>query len=381
MKAIREIIFFSSGSADDASTWSNIPFLFSRELERQGIKLHKVNLSNRFFGKLWDKCYRRPMKFLLKPIHYEPVYYGYSWLSHWLSERKIKKAVHRWATVDYCFFIGYQHANRYSDIPSLLLSDWTTDVTISLKHLPVTSYQGCIRREREAMKRASYVVSIFQLQAEKIQKEVPEARVHFLGGNVINSFYEGSLDPDEIVKKKKTSRKILFIGRKTSYLEGARVLIDAVKKLHSHDHSIGLDIIGIEAKDFSEELPPYIQCHGFLHKDIEKERECYYQLLMEAAVLVNATPQWAAYSSTIEAMYFYTPVVVSPYQEFKNEFGAQIPFGKYNHHFHAESLASDIDSVMNASDYSDMCESAHHAVQSYTWEKYVQKVIDLITNE
>lgn len=378
MKTVKELIFFTSGSADNASTWSNIPYLFCRELERQGVKLHKVNLSNRFFGMLWEKCYRRPLKFLLKPIHYEPVYYGYSWLSHWLGERRIKKAVSRWANADCCIFIGYQHANRYSSIPSLLLSDWTTDVTISLKNLPEKPYRGCIRREHEAMKKATHVVSIFQLQAEKMQKDVPEARVCFLGGNVINSFYDGVLDGNLLVEKKKKSRKILFIGRKTSYMEAARILVDAVVKAHETDSHMELDIIGIEENDFTQPLPDYVRCHGFLRKDIEKERSLYYTLLMEASVLVNVMPKWAAYSSTIEAMFFYTPVVVSPYQEFVHEFGENIPFGIYNRDFSISGVANDIISVLLASHYDNMCIEAHQAVESYTWENYVQRILNLI---
>lgn len=378
MKTIKELIFFSSGSADDASTWSNIPFLFSRELARQGLIVHKVNLRNKFMASFWENCIRRPLKFIMMPFHYDPVYYGHSRLNHFLSEKRIRKAVNQWPNADYCIFIGYQHANHYSSIPSLLLSDWTTDVTISLKNLPLKTYKGCIQREHEAIRTANYVVSIFQLQAEKMQKEVPEARIRFLGGNVINSFYDGVINSEEIIKKKNSSRKILFIGRKTSYMVGARVLIEAVKILYSQDQSIGLDIIGIEAKDFTEDLPPYVQCHGFLHKDIEEERNLYYRLLMEATVLVNATPQWAAYSSTIEAMYFYTPVVVSPYQEFQNEFGSDIAFGKYNDTFNEKCLAEDIDAILHASNYSEMCLSAHNAVQSYTWEEYVKKIIDLI---
>ena len=378
MKAIKELIFFSSGSADEASTWSNIPYLFSRELERQGIVVHKVNLNTKFIALLWEKSVRRPLKLLMRPFRYEPVYFGYSWLNHRLAERKIEKAVKCWPNADYCIFIGYQHANQYSSIPSLLLSDWTTDVTVSIKNLPLKRYAACIEREHEAMRKANYVVSIFQLQAEKMQKEVPETRVRFLGGNVINSFYKGNLVSEVIIKEKTNSRKILFIGRKTSYLEGARVLIEAVKLLRERGEDVELDIIGISSDAFAEDQPSYVRCHGFLRKDIEAERDLYYQLLQEAALLVNATPKWAAYSSTIEAMYFYTPVIVSPYQEFQNEFGTEIPFGKYNLKFNAESLAADVASVLNASNYIDMCHSAHNAVSSYTWEEYVHKVLDLI---
>ncbi len=378
MKTVKELIFFSSGSADDASTWSNIPYLFSRELERQGLLVHKVNLSNRFVARIWESCVRRPLKLLLKPFHTEPVYYGYSWLSHWLAEKRIKQAVKLWPTADYCIFIGYQHANCYSKIPSLLLSDWTTDVTISLKNLPVRPYIGCIKREHKAIRKANYVVSIFQLQAEKMQKELPDARVCFLGGNVINSFYDGVLNAHELIERKRNSRKVLFIGRKTSYMEAARILVDTVAELHETDPHVELDMIGIAEDDFDQTLPAYVRCHGFLHKDIEEERSLYYKLLTEASVLVNVMPKWAAYSSTVEAMFFYTPVVVSPYQEFVHEFGEDIPFGRYNRDFSVSGVADDILSVLSASHYEDMCLKAYQAVESYTWENYVRRILNLI---
>lgn len=378
MKTVKELIFFSSGSADDASTWSNIPYLFSRELERQGLLVHKVNLSNRFVARIWESCIRRPLKLLLKPFHTESVYYGYSRLSHWLAEKRIKQAVNHWPTADYCIFIGYQHANRYSKIPSLLLSDWTTDVTISLKNLPPKPYRDCIKREHEAIRKADYVVSIFQLQAEKMQREIPDARVRFLGGNVINSFDDGVLNAHELIEIKRNSRKVLFIGRKTSYMEAARILVEAVVKLHEADPRVDLEMIGIAEEDFDQSLPDYVHCHGFLHKDIEEERSLYYKLLREASVLVNVMPKWAAYSSTVEAMYFYTPIVVSPYQEFVHEFGENIPFGRYNSDYSVKGVSDDVLAVLSESHYEDMCIEAHLAVESYTWENYVRRVLNLI---
>ena len=76
------------------------------------------------------------------------------------------------------------------------------------------------------------------------------------------------------------------------------------------------------------------------------------------------------FSSTVEAMYYYTPVIVSPYQDFVKNFGEKIDFGVYNQDFTAESIANDIKSVINSDNYTEMCNFAHENVKTYTWENY-----------
>ena len=100
---------------------------------------------------------------------------------------------------------------------------------------------------------------------------------------------------------------------------------------------------------------------------------------MNAKVLINPTPKWGAYSSTIEAMYNYTPVIVSPYETFVNEFGRIIDFGLYNEHYTAEGIAKDIEIVIFNNDYKSLCENAHNRVEKYTWSNYVDKVLNLIS--
>ena len=96
-------------------------------------------------------------------------------------------------------------------------------------------------------------------------------------------------------------------------------------------------------------------------------------------MIVNPTPKWAAYSSIIEAMYFYTPVVVSPFDDFVQEFGQKISFGRYNEVFTAEGIADSIRQILAADNYTDICTCAHETVKDYTWERYVDKVLDKIT--
>ena len=185
---------------------------------------------------------------------------------------------------------------------------------------------------------------------------------------------------DDLLEKKAKSKKLLFIGRKTTYLEAAKKLIEAYKLLKREEDykDYTLDIVGCATSDF-ESLPKGVTCYGFLNKSEERDRKIYYDLLLNAKVLINPTPKWGAYSSTIEAMYYYTPVIVSPYETFVNEFGRIIDFGLYNEHYTAEGIAKDIETVFFNNDYKSLCENAHNRVEKYTWSNYVDKVLKLIS--
>ena len=182
-----------------------------------------------------------------------------------------------------------------------------------------------------------------------------------------------------LLETKAKSKKLLFIGRKTTYLEAAKKLIEAYKLLKQEEgyKDLSLDIVGCAASDF-DSLPEGVTCYGFLNKSDEQDRKVYYDLLLGAKVLVNANPKWGAFSSTVEAMYYYTPVIVSPYQDFVKNFGEEVDFGVYNQNFTAESIATDIKSVINSENYTEMCNFAHENVKTYTWENYVEQVFKLL---
>ena len=42
---VKEVIFFTYGDSSKASTWSNVPFLFTKTLEGKGIKVDRIDLT------------------------------------------------------------------------------------------------------------------------------------------------------------------------------------------------------------------------------------------------------------------------------------------------------------------------------------------------
>ena len=208
----------------------------------------------------------------------------------------------------------------------------------------------------------------------------PTANIHYLGGNVINDLSGEPVREDEILEKKKNSERILFVGKPDRYKDSAIKLMEAVGMLRKDEkyRNLELDIIGIEKAQLPS-VPDFVHCHGFLRKDDKDECKRYYDCLKKAKIIVNPTPKWAAYSSLIEAMYFYTPVIVSPFDDFVQEFGETIDFGRYNREFSADCIAGNIRNLLESTDadYSGICTRAHEAVKDYTWSRYVDKVLKL----
>ena len=389
---MEEILFFTNGDANNANVWSNVPYCFSHALENNGATVHRIDYSMpTSFVKFYDLVLRRILDCLtLRKLKFP--YTRTTRLFKFFAERKIKKNILQYPQADLCLFMGYGFYNKWNYVPSLLFSDWTTEMDIRKKRKPNFLEKRIIQQEEEAINHAEYVVSLFPVCCEEMKRKYPKANIHFLGGNVINDLLNKSLVSrsklqvsnektdntiivEDLVKTKSKSKRLLFIGRKTTYLEAAKKLIEAYKLLKQEEayKDYELDIVGCAVSDF-DSLPEGVTCYGFLNKSEEKDRKTYYDLLLNAKVLVNANPKWGAFSSTVEAMYYYTPVIVSPYQDFVKNFGEKVDFGVYNLEFTAESIANDIKTIINSENYTEMCNFAHEKVKTYTWENYVKQL-------
>jgi len=42
---IKEVLFLCYGDSNDITTWSNVPYLFARELEHRGIIVRRIDLN------------------------------------------------------------------------------------------------------------------------------------------------------------------------------------------------------------------------------------------------------------------------------------------------------------------------------------------------
>lgn len=376
---VKEVIFFCYGDSSNASTWSNVPYLFTEALEDKNIKVRRINITpHRFFSVF----YNRTIVAFIRLLYPKTVYsFIRSSFCSWLINRKIKKAIRQYPSADLCIFSSFSFYNVEKDIPSLLFSDWTYELLIRERmHLkPHFLDRKCFARESKALENADWVISLFPNCSKYIKSCIPNANVYYLGG-VVN--LRNSIDlPHNILDKKKDSRKILFIGKK-HYIEACKLVIAAINKLHKQNEMYELHVVGMQKTDFENIfIPKNIFFYGYLRKDNLEERNLYYNLLTNAHIFINPTPTWGGYSSTVEAMLYYTPIIVSPYGDFVQEFGEKLYCGLYNDVYNEDNLAESILSLSKNPNYKTICIYAHERVKNNTWDNYIDKVLQVIGNK
>lgn len=374
---LKEVIFFSYGDSTDAATWSNVPFLFSTTLESREVVVRRISLApNKWLQKIYNRTVYALLKVFL-PKH--ECRYQRSLLFSIESNIKIKRSLKQHPSAELCVFTNFDFYNKFNNVPTLLFCDWTFDIYIR-EHLNRNLYffeRRFAFQQETAINKSEYVISLFPKMAQKMQENYPEARVLHLKRNVANIF-PGIKVSNTFISTKYNKKKILFIGG-PKYLDGLSTLIRAYSILKERGYDCSLDVIGMNNCDVSHNVPDIV-FYGYLNKSRQTDREEYYRILSEAYLIVNVQPLWAGYSSIVESMYFYTPVIVTPFEDFVIEFGKEIDFGKYNKRNDDNTLALEIKEIcdMTKSDYEFMATSAHEKVKDYTWDKYVEVMLEEI---
>jgi glycosyltransferase involved in cell wall biosynthesis len=379
------INIFTNGDASTPATWSNVPYCLSTTLEQFGYKVNRIDISlqNRpllnLYRRIWTAIVRRYMAW-----RYKGEQYAYTFdrtpLYCRLVEKEIKKANERYPDALCNIFLSFSCRNRYSKAPSILLCDWTFEHLIreQFGRTPNACEQRYIDLQNEAINGSDHVVSLFERSAQYIAQSTGRKEVAFLGGNVVNIVGDNQPDKSDI-EHKIAKHNILFIGG-YRYRQAAQQLVTAYDLLRQRYPDIKIDIVGQTESDLGVSLPDNgaVRCYGYLDKADEQQRTLYYRLLREASLLVNHNPVWGGYSSTIEAMLFYTPIVVAPYEEFVNEFGCDTSFAEYCNDFSVEALVQSICRSFDSETRRQASIDAHAAVEEYTWSAYVKKLEKLI---
>lgn len=374
MKKIKELNVFSHGDSAQISTWSNVPYFFTETLLAKGIKVNRININP---APLPEKIYDNLVWRLLNKLTRKHHFYTYlrTRLNYRQVRRRIKKMIARFPNADAQLFLSFSHsAAGLSKQPSVMFCDWTIDYYFKniLKRQPDALERSSLERQDAEIEKADLILCLFPLATEYMKERYRNPNIFYLG-NVVNAAVEVSAE--EAIRKKKASKNILFIGSRV-YLEGAKALLQALGQLRRQDPAWTLNIIGMKREDFSQ-VPEGVNFHGYLDKAKEEERARYYELMTNAKMLINTTPKWGAFSSTIESMYFYTPVITSSYPEFEQTFGREIGFGSYCSNEPADIIAA-IHNLIQDGSYEDRCRKAHEAVKDYTWDAYIDKVLSKI---
>lgn len=373
-RQLKEITVYTQGDSTRISTWSNVPFLLTETLLKKGIRVNRVNIgANRYLGILYNKLFTGLLAWFYPSHRYT---YERTRLNHWLTNRRIRKAVRAYPSTDCHLLLTFGYVAEGALAPSVLLCDWSYEVLICerLARKPYPFEQHYIDRETAAIERADLVISLFPKCTEWMRRRSKNPAICYLGGNVVNAVRVLPGKPDVLIQQKFRSSRLLFIGNR-KYLEGAKALLFAYRQLKKEVPDLELTFIGLAASELGR-LPQGVEALGYLRKEVPAEQELYYRRLMEAKLFVNPTRDWGGYSSTIEAMYYYTPVVVTPYADFVEEFGGEIGFGQYTTG-HPADVADKIRICLawEKAVYRSYSNQAHEKVADYTWAAYVEKLL------
>ncbi len=368
---MKEVNVFTNGDSRRLSTWSNVPYFFTETLLSKGVKVNRVDLSPSL--PLQDLFYRD----FHQPVSQDSTFDYFRSNTHFEDVRhRIKVAVDRFPHSEANIFLTFSFSSvGLSDKPSVQFCDWTYDHFFKYKlgRKPDALEEECIKREDSQIEGSDLVISLFPSVTEHMKKRYKNENICYLG-NVINSVYDVS--EDQALENKEQSIHILFVGSR-KYYQGAHALLHGFHLAKQRLPNLRLHIIGMNATDFKG-LPKDTYCYGYLDKGNASQREIYYKLLRHAKLFVNTTPRWGAFSASIEAMYHYIPVIVSPYSDFVKTFGTRIDFGDYCKENTPESIEESILKLFTDNEYRSLCINAHNAVKEYTWSNYMDKVIQKV---
>ena len=369
---MKEITIFSYGDSNKLSTWSNVPYLFTKTLENKGLVVNRVNiLPNRYINLLFNYSISPLLRLIDRKSSFD---YSRSFLYIREAKFKIEKAVNRYPNSDAFVFLNFDFSvSEFTSKPSFQFGDWTYEHYLNyfVSKSPNFFEKEFLKHQQTEINNSN-IVSLLFPGMQSHMEEIYKSKISYIG-NVINSVCDAS--QSEALNLKSSSSKILFVGS-VKYMEGALSLIEAFTLLKKKYSDISLHFIGLNDEDFKDNLPKDVFCYGYLDKGIDSERQTYYNLFKEAKVFVNTTPKWSSFSASIEAMYFYTPVIVPSYDEFVHTFGEDFNGGLFCDD--NRTLSNTIEILMHSDNYIDKCINAHELVKEFTWDRYIDKFLNEI---
>ncbi len=375
---MKTITVLTQGNASSSKTWSNIPYYLVETLKQKGYKVNAVDVEVSGWGRFfYDKLFCR----LLRHSFLPDTTYSFDRTMSFqrAANKRIEEAVIKFPETDLFISTSFSFLpSKYTDKPCALLCDWTYEYLIShfKGRSPDFFEKKGIAVQDSVIKKADYIFSLFPDVAEHMKRYYPKANISYLG-NVINAL-PFDLDLPSL-EQRLSSPRVAFVGL-SKYKAGLESLMASINLLNSQGISVSLDVIGMASSDFSFEIPPYIRFHGYLEKSDKEQFKKYNSILKGALAFINTTPQWAGFSSSLEAMYYGLPIFTSKYRSFVETFGESIEFGDYSLNNKPDEISSFIQKLLsiNKEEYVQLCSRARKMAEPFTWSAYVDKIISKI---
>ncbi len=363
-------VVFTIGDAREPSTWSNVPYFFTRTLEEQGFPVQRVNIApSRFLQLLFDLPWKAFCRLIGRQTRFT---YLRSAFNRKVTNGKISRALKRYPD-GHCVFMTFSFGPP-SDRSYTMFCDQTFAQHIAYfdERQPDDLEIPTIVEERRNLRNASLIIALFPDLAESL-REQHGAKVKYYG-NVVN-IDRMELDADELLARKRKANEIVFIGNR-KYKEGLERLAEAVAIMNKSDGpKIMVNVIGMDRRDLPS-APPNMKFHGYLDKGDPAQRQAYLDILGRSRLFVNPNPKWAAFSASCEALYLYTPVVIFPYGEFERTFGDTNAVGQALTSVRPSAIAEAISSLLQDDEaWEQKANAAHEATKCMTWDNYINRYL------
>ena len=376
MKHITEVTVYTNGPASEFKTWSNVPYFFTEALREHGIKVNLVDINPYPFI---ERGYNLTLRLVWKLFHRRTTYtYFRSGLRHWITGNHVQKALLQYPNSQADVFLTFSFsADKRSSRPVVLLSDWPYRYAIEYfrNRQPDRLESSSIARETIHIEEANLVISLFRSATDFMRENYRNRNIHYIG-QAINVPSSVVSENEALPESKGGSFNLLFIGD-AKYEAGLQVLMKAYEILKKSYPQLTLTLIGHDTSNLVQ-LPDGVISYGYLDKGQEASRKLFYSLLKRARIYVNSTPKWGGYSSILEALYFYTPVVVAPFHEAIQMFGEQSDFMIYCEENTPDILAARIKILLDDPGFPTISQRAHDAVKDLSWTSYTSRLLSLI---
>ncbi len=372
-----KIFFCTTAPSKNYKSWSNIPYLLQKNLEKSGVDVENyVMLEIEPFKTLFNLPIRVLNKFFKMGSQYFYVRTPLHFVFTYLYSRYIRLI----SDVDDVMLVqGFSYPLHNGRNRQVIIGDWPSEYLFEkfLKRQPSKLERKSIERENQVIEAADAVVTLFPNVRDYMLQRYSNQNIYYLG-NVVNTD-ESVVLPADIRYRKLNSKRLLFIGQ-PFYLQGALELIGAAYNLRRRGIDCDVDIIGISA-DMIGVNYEWLTVHGYLDKEKQADKLKYYELLSDARLFVNTTSGWSGFQALLEAMYFYNPIVVRD-NECLSSYFSDVNAVAYLHNDDGCSLESLLLDALSDSDrYQKMSDAARKAVESSTWENFTYKLMELINNK
>ena len=353
---------------------SNIPYLLHKNLHDKGYYVINVVLRELFPIKF---LYNLPLRVLIKFFGFRTTYYYVRTPLHFFFTYLYSQYIRYASKPDDVMIVqGFSYPPHNKKNRMLILGDWPSAYLFEkfLKRTPSRYEMKSIEREDRVIEMADAVVTLFPDAHKYMLQRYKNKNIYYFG-NVVNIDDEVNISPD-ILSKKEKSIKLLFVGQ-AFYIDGANELITAVENLRACGYELDVDIVGIDSSLLKQRFD-WLSIHGYLDKGIQMDKDKYYDLLENAKLFVNTTPGWNAFQATLEALYFYNPIVVRPNENLAQTFPMLESFS-YKVGDKEGSLEEEIIKSFDLCDeYLEKCRKSHLAVKPYTWNSFTDNLLGLL---